>query len=86
MKIIFCAMMFENVEEDIRKSASPNPVSGHIFQENLLKGFAANGCDLSVINVPRIRRYPDYPQIFFKKKQLRWNDQVDMVHIGFLNL
>ncbi len=86
MKIIFCAMMFENVEEDIRKSVSPNPVSGHIFQENLLKGFAANGCDLSVINVPRIRRYPDYPQIFFKKKQIRWNDQVDMVHIGFLNL
>ena len=86
MKLIFCSMMFADVEEDIRKSAAPNTVSGHKFQENLVRGFAENNCDLSVINIPRIRRYPDYPAIFRKRKNTLWNDQVPMTHVGFINL
>lgn len=86
MRFIFCSMMFADVENDIRKSRSPNTVSGHVFQENLVRGFSENNCDFSVINIPRIRRFPDYPAMLFHRQAVRWNDQTDMVHVGFLNL
>ncbi len=86
MKYIFCSMMFEDAEKDIQKSAAPNTVSGHVFQENLVRGFAENDCDFSVINIPRIRRYPDYPAIFCRRKQTKWNEKVNMTHVGFINL
>lgn len=86
MKVIFCSMMFADIEKDIQKSKAPNTASGHIFQENILQGIVENGCDISVINIPRIRRYPDYPAIFCKRQQTRWHDKVGMVHVGFINL
>lgn len=86
MKVIFCSMMFADVENDIKRSKAPHPVSGHAFQENIIQGLVENNCDVSVINVPRIRRYPDYPAIFCKKKVTRWRDRLDMTNVGFINL
>lgn len=86
MKIIFFSAMFSDVETDIKRSTNPNSVSGHKFQENLLKGIEDNDCDLYVINVPRIRSYPDYPQIVFHTKQRIWGSHSSGVDIGFINL
>lgn len=86
MKFIFCSMMFTNVEENIKNSSSPNSVSGHKFQENLLKGFEQNNCDISVINVPRVRAYPDYKKIIFHREKSTFLDKIHGVNIGFINL
>lgn len=86
MKVIFCAMMFPDAEEAIRKSAKPHPVSGHKFQENLLRGLVENKCDVFVVNAPRLRRYPDYPQILFHKKPFQWASETRGLHVGFVNL
>lgn len=85
MKYIFCSFMFDDVEENVKNSRSPNSVSGHKFQENMLKGLLDNNCDVYVINTPRIRRYPDYKKIFFKRKDmyLGFSQGLD---IGFVNL
>lgn len=60
MKYIFCSMMFNDIESDLRKSSSPNAVSGHLFQENVLRGLVQNNADVYVLNIPRVRHYPDY--------------------------
>ena len=86
MKVIYLSMMFADVESDIKNSKSPNSVSGHKFQENILKGLEENDCSLSVINIPRIRYYPDYPKIIFRSKQSVWGRKTNGVNIGFVNL
>lgn len=86
MKVIFCSMMFSDVEENIKKSKRPHPVSGHKFQENFVKGFEANNCDLTVVNIPRVRCYPDYPKILFKRVNHVWGKNVPGTDIGYLNL
>lgn len=87
MKICICSYMFPDIENDIKKSKNPNSVSGHKFHENLIRGI--DGCvkdPVHVINVPRIRFFPDYPQIIFHRKTWSHKEQCKDVHIGFINL
>lgn len=41
---------------------------------------------VKVINIPRIRFFPDYPQIIFRRKIWSHNEQCKDIHIGFINL
>lgn len=86
MKIIFCPTMFTDIEEDMKKSLHPNSVSGHKYQENLLRGMVDAHGSVTVLNVPRIRRYPDYPKIVVKERAFAWHGQSLGENIGFLNL
>lgn len=86
LRIIFLSTMFSDVERDIKLSKRPNPVSGHKFQENLAKGLEQNGCDLSIINISRIRSYPDYPKAIFRKQYRTIGNCISTMDIGFINL
>lgn len=78
--------MFSDVEENIRNSKKPNTISAHKYQQNLLVGLLENGCDMIVLNTPRIRRFPDYKKIVIKKKEFCLDDKVLGKNIGFINL
>lgn len=87
MKICLSAMVFPDIEDDIRKSKHPNTVSGHKFQMNLIKGL--DGCmeePITVINTPRIRAFPDYPKVIMKKKIWAHALEARDIHIGYINL
>lgn len=86
LRIIFLSMMFSDVEQDIKLSKHPNSVSGHKFQENLAKGLEQNGCDLSIINISRIRGYPDYPKAIFRKQCRTVGNCISTIDVGFINL
>lgn len=86
MKYIFCSFMFDDVENDIKASKAPNSVSGHKFQYNMLKGLLENGCEVEVINIPRIRRYPDYRKIRISAKPFLFSGEKKGVSVGFINL
>ncbi len=86
MKTIFFSAMFSNVETDIKMSRKSNPVSGHKFQENLIKGLFENDCDLTIINVPRVRTYPNYPKIIIPRKERMWLDAIPGTDVGIINL
>lgn len=86
MKVIFLSAMFSDIESDIALSRKNNSVSGHKFQENLLRGLAENGCDVSVINVSRVCTYPNYPRIIMRKKRRLWMDTVPGTDVGFVNV
>ena len=86
MKIIFCTTMFYDVEADIKVSKNPRPVSGHKFQSNVLDGLLQNNADISVINIPRIRRFPDYKKVIVRKKKFTFQNKTVGINIGFLNL
>ena len=78
--------MYNDIEENLRNSKKPNPVSGHLFQENFIRGLKANGADIEVINVPRIRHYPDYPRVIMKPSVYLLDGCVIGNNIGFLNI
>jgi len=61
IRYIFCGYMFADIENDIKKMKIPPPVSSHKFQMNLVKGLVENGKDVTVINIPRVRFFPHYP-------------------------
>jgi len=86
LKVIFLSAMYSNIESDIAISKKTNSVSGHKFQENLLRGIAENGCDMTVINVSRVCTYPNYPKIRMRKKRRMWFDTIPGTEVGFLNL
>ncbi len=86
MKYIFCSFMFDDVENDIKSSKTPNSVSGHKFQQNMLKGLLENNCEVEVINIPRIRRYPDYRKIRIQEKPLLFLGATKGISIGFINI
>lgn len=86
MKYIFCSFMFDDIEENIRNSKSPNSVSGHKFQLFMLKGLAENGCDITVVNVPRVRRYPDYKKLAIHEKDFKVDGVTYGRSIGFINV
>lgn len=86
MKVIFLSAMFSDIESDIALSKKNNSVSGHKFQENLLRGIVENGCDVSVINVSRVCTYPNYPKIILRKKRKMWLDTVPGTDVGVVNL
>ena len=86
MKAVFCTRVFTNIEEDMKNSHKPNAVSGHKFQMNLLRGIVNNGCDISVVNVPNIRYWPDYPKLFLKKQDFCLDRKKLGVTVGRLNI
>ena len=87
MKYYFCSFMFDDVEENVKNSISPNSVSGHKFQSYMLQGLAENNCDISVINTPRIRRYPDYKKLLLRRTKFQNDVGVkDAISIGFINV
>ena len=67
MKIIFCGNLYVNIDADMKKMKIPPPVSSHKFQINLIEGFLKNRQNVVVVNLPRVRYYPNYPKIFFRK-------------------
>lgn len=85
MKYIFCSMMFDDVELDIKKSNEPNAISGHKFQENILRGLVQNGADVYVLNTPRVRHYPDYPEKRLLSKGFNYEGKSVGKSIGFNN-
>lgn len=85
-EIIFCPSMFRDIEEEIKNSKNPNPVSGHKYQQNIINGLLENGVNVSVINVPRIRPYPDYHRIIIKPSSFVLDGKQIGINIGFLNL
>ena len=85
MKFIFCSMMFNDVEVDIKKSIEPNAISGHKFQENILRGLLLNGEDVYVLNTPRIRHYPFYPDKRIEESVYLFEGEVIGKSIGFCN-
>lgn len=86
MRYIFCSFMFDDPEENIKGSKNPNAASGHKFQAEMLRGLIQNGCHVDVINVPRVRRYPDYHQIIFRKKDFCLDGIKRGTSVGFINL
>ena len=85
MKYVFCSLMFDDVESNIKNSKNPNTVSGHKFQENMLKGLMDNNRDVYVLNIPRVRHYPDYPYKRIKEKDYIFNGRKVGKSIGFNN-
>lgn len=86
MKYIFCSYLFSDIEDDIKKSKNPNTVSGHKFQENVIRGLIENDVDVYVLNIPRYRHYPDYPKIFINSKFFYIDDKRLGEEIGFTNI
>ncbi len=85
MKLYYCSFLFQDAGEDVKKSKHPNSISGHRFSSNLIRGLTANGVDTTVINIPRVRRFPDYPKIFFRKTEFLFDGVTPGVHLGFIN-
>ncbi len=85
MKYIFCSMMFDDVELDIKKSIEPNAISGHKFQENILRGLVQNDVDVYVLNTPRVRHYPDYPEKRLLSRDFNYEGRSIGKSIGFNN-
>ena len=73
MTVIFCARMFADIDNNVKISKHPNSVSSHKHQAGLLDGLLACGADVSVINVQRVRGFPDYPEKFLKETPFLWN-------------
>ena len=86
MQVIFCSDMFSDVENDIKNSRHPNPVSGHKFQEHLLRGLLQNNINLQVLNISSIRRYPDYKQIIFRNRKFFFDKQCVGLDLAFINI
>ncbi len=86
MKIIFCSTMFTEIDENIKNSKSPNSVSGHKYQFNIIKGLIENNCDVTVINIQRVRRYPSYKKIILKKQDFKMCEKNTGVTVGCLNV
>lgn len=73
MKIIFCPTMFSDIKDDIKNTKNPLPVSEHKYQKNLLKGIVDKGQEITVLDIPRLRYYPDYPQMVLGKATFTLN-------------
>ncbi len=78
--------MYSDVENDIKKSKRPNSISGHKYQENMMKGLLDNNRDVRVINSRRISPYPKYPLIIAKKSPFYANSREVGTNISFINL
>lgn len=90
VRYIFCGNMFADIENDMKKMKISPSVSSHKFQMNLVKGLVENGEDVTVINIPRVRYFPHYPQIVFHKNRFSMDDNKMLdcrsINIGFINL
>ena len=86
MKVIFCSTMNLNVSEEMKKSKDFRPISGQKFQENLFLGLKANGVDISIVNVPRVRHYPYYTDKVIREKPFIINGENCGISLGIINL
>jgi glycosyltransferase involved in cell wall biosynthesis len=78
--------MYTDIENELRTTKNPNPVSGHKFQENLIKGLKACKAPVTVINIPRIRSFPNSRRIIVKKQAFRIDNHMSGKTIGCINL
>lgn len=86
MHIIYCSTMFTDIEENIKNTKIPMSVSSHKLECSLLKGFRENGTEVTIVNTPRIRYYPNYKKVFFRKTKFVNDGEVVGINIGFINL
>lgn len=86
MKYVLCSMMYRDIGSDMKKMKVPQPVSGHKFQTNLLKGLKDNGLEVMVLNIPLVRYFPHFPQILFKSKDYIFENSKCGTNVGFINL
>lgn len=86
MKYIFCSNMYIDPDRDIKLSKSPNPISGHKYQENMLKGLVQNDVPVKVVNAQRISPYPKYPLMVVRKSLYQFNGSMIGINVGFINL
>lgn len=86
MKYIFCGNLFSNVEADMKKMKVAPPVSSHKYQANLIDGLKANGREVVVVNIPRVRFFPHYPEIFMGRRTFFHRGEASGIDIPFLNL
>ena len=85
MIYIFCGYLYPDIENDIKKTKSPMPVSGHKFQMNLINGIMENKRKLYVVNIPSMRHYPNYKKILFHRTKISIKG-IKGIHLGFINL
>ena len=86
MKYILCGYMFPTAEKDIGKMRTPPPVSSHKYMVNLIRGLIENGQDVTVLNTPRIRYFPNYPSICMHKSDFMLDGKKLGLNSGFINL
>ncbi|MGI6665305.1 MAG: glycosyltransferase [Christensenellaceae bacterium] len=86
MHVIFCSTMFTDIEENLRNTKTPMGVASHKLEYSLLKGFRENGVDVTIVNTPRIRYYPNYKKIVFKRTPFVSDGETVGINIGFVNL
>lgn len=86
MKYIFCGNMFSDAENDIKKMRVPPPVSDHKYMSNIVRGLIENGQDVTVLNTPRIRYFPNYPSIFVHRSDFMLDGEKLGQNSGFVNL
>ena len=79
-------MMYSDIGCDMKKMKMPQPVSGHKFQVNLLRGLMENELDVTVINIPLVRYFPHFPKIFFKNSVYVFENEKCGINAGFINL
>lgn len=78
--------MYCDIDRDMKKMKTPQPVSGHKFQANLLRGLKDNGLEIMVVNIPLVRYFPHFSKIFFKDKEYIFENNRCGINIGFVNL
>ena len=86
MKVVFCSTMHINLKKELNLSSESRAISGHKFQENLIYGFLQNDIDITIINVPRVKHYPQYKKSFIKKSQYEIEGKVCGLSVGSINL
>ena len=86
MKVIFLGLLFceESLQKTIQTSKCGVQYAPHLFQKNLLEGFAdMEDVDLHIINVPPTGSFPMNNKELFSKSY-QWGEQAKQ--IGFVNL
>ena len=86
MRYIFCSYMFPDAEKDIAKMKNPPTASSHKYMTNLLRGLLQNGQDVTVINTPRIRSFPNYPGIWIHQSPFILDGEKLGINAGYIHL
>lgn len=78
--------MFNDIKKDVEQSANPPSMSGHYYQESIIKGLRGNGLEISVLNAYRIRPFPNYKKIVFQRSPFYIDNELYGMNIPFINL
>ncbi len=85
MKIIYCTRMFTDTEENVKTSQNPYSVSGHKFQENMLRGLVSNSKNVRVINSIRVPHHPDYHKKIIKRTEFILEGHKVGINVAIIN-